>query len=352
MNTHLRRSCALAALVIGVLGGSRVASAAPVWTGDMETGDLSEWSFLANPEHSQVVSDPVAHGTHAAQIQLTNDAVWPNGLKRVELNHAPEGGRTAEGATTFFAWSFYLPAALPSDPSQQIGYWESNNSWQQMMAFEVTGQDITFSTRRPNNVVQWDAPGVVTPGVWHRLAIGIHFSQDPAVGRVNVWFDGAPVVTDAAAQTLADGNSMFTNVGLLRGAIEFADSPVIVIDDAVEGDAIEDVHPAIDPSTGSGGAGAGGGATSGAGGASSSAGSGGNSGSGASAASGGGSDASGGAATGAGEGDSAGGCSMTAQKGSDASTWAWLVAAALIASRRRGSRGVSSSDARDRSAAD
>lgn len=344
MNTYLRRSCALAALVIGVLGGSRVASAAPAWTGDMETGDLSEWSFLANPEHSQVVTDPVAHGSHAAQIQLTNDAVWPNGLKRVELNHAPADGRTAEGATTFFAWSFYLPAALPSDPSQQIGYWESNNSWQQMMAFEVIGQDITFSTRRPDNVVQWDAPGVVTPGVWHRLAIGIHFSQDPAVGRVNVWFDGAQVVTEAAAQTLADGNSMFTNVGLLRGAIEFADSPVIVLDDAVEGDAIEDVHPAIDPGTGSGGAG--GGATSGAGGASSSAGSGGNTGSGANAASGGGSDASGGAA--AGEGDSSGGCSMAARKGSDAGVWAWLAAAALIASRRRGS----SSDARDRSAAD
>jgi MYXO-CTERM domain-containing protein len=63
-------------------------------------------------------------------------------------------------------------------------------------------------------------------------------------GSVDVWFDGEQVVDGAVAQTLSDGNPHFTQIGLLRDAIEFDDVPVIVLDDAVEGDSLEDVRPA------------------------------------------------------------------------------------------------------------
>lgn len=241
---HLRfLSILLAALTI-----PRASHAAPVWVGDMETGDLSQWSGQLNGEvngmtYLQASGEQVAGGAYAAKIELHNDAVWQNGLKRVELNHSPADGRTAEGAALFFAWSFYVPTTLPAEPSQQIGYWESNNSYQQMMAFEVSGERISFSTRKPNNVVHWDEDGRVTAGVWHRIAMRVVWSKDPGVGAVDVWFDGVQVVTAAAAQTLADDNAHFTQVGLLRGVVEFEDVPVIYIDDAVEGDNYEDVQP-------------------------------------------------------------------------------------------------------------
>jgi MYXO-CTERM domain-containing protein len=245
----MRRIRALSALVLALplLTFTRAAAAAPVWVGDFETGDTSQWSGVLNGEvggvpYVNVVNDPVARGGWAARIELHDDAVWPNGLKRVELNHRPEPGRTAEGATTFFAWSFLVPRTLPSDPSQQIAYWESDSSYQQMMAFEVDGEHITFSTRQPNNIVQWDQDGVVTAATWHRIAMRIVWSKDPALGVVDVWFDGQQVVAGAGAKTLADDNPHFTQIGLLRGAIDFADVPVIVIDDAAEGDSLEDVH--------------------------------------------------------------------------------------------------------------
>jgi hypothetical protein len=236
--------------------GPGEAAAAPVWVGDMESGDLSQWGYLLNEEvggvkYTTVTSDPVVQGTYAARIELHNDATWPNGLKRVEVQHGPEASRTAEGATLFFAWSFYLPETLAQEPSQQIGYWESGGSYQQMMAFEVTGERITFSTRRPQNVVQWDQDGIVTAGVWHRIAMRITWSKDPAIGAVDVWFDGEQVVTNALAQTLADDNPHFTQMGLLRGKVEFDDVPVIIIDDAVEGDSVEDVHPELESPEGS-----------------------------------------------------------------------------------------------------
>ena len=238
-----------------LFGWAAVARAAPVWIGDFETGDLSQWDGALNGDHITVVGAPVVQGSSAARIELTNDAVWPNGLKRVELHHSPDPARTAEGAETWFAWSFQLPDELPTDPSQQIGYWESNQSYQQMMAFEVEGQLIRFITHKPSYQVHWEADGMVTPGVWHRIALHVKWSKDGGQGFVDVWFDGSQVVTQGAAQTLADDNAHFTQVGLLRGPADFQDAPVIFIDDAVEGDSVDDVHPALTSEGGGGGAG-------------------------------------------------------------------------------------------------
>ena len=240
------------ALLFTGFGHAPTASAAPVWVGDIESADLSQWDYLLNPEvngmtYAQATTEMAVQGRYAARVELHNDAVWPNGLKRVELQHSPEAGRTAEGATTYFAWSFYLPEVLATDPTTQIGYWESEQSYQQMMAFQVSGESLSFSTRRPNNVVQWQQDGVLTAGEWHRIAMRVAWSKDVNLGEVDVWFDGEQVVVAAAAQTLADDNPHFTHVGLLRGQVEFDEVVVIFIDDAVEGDNLEDVHPDLMP---------------------------------------------------------------------------------------------------------
>lgn len=232
-----------------------VAVAAPVWVGDFETNDLSQWSGTLNEEidgvpYITVVSDVVAQGSYAGRVELHDDAVWPNGLRRVELHHTPDAGRTDEGATTYFAWSFYLPEALPADPDQSIGYWESDASYHNLFNWSIAGEQVTFVTRYPEYTMQWQADGVATAGVWHRIACRVLWSQDPEVGELDVWFDGEQVVTGAAVATLADGNSAFTQVGLLRGDLDFDDVPVIYIDDAVEGDSLEDVHPDPMPSGG------------------------------------------------------------------------------------------------------
>jgi hypothetical protein len=263
------RSLIAGSTIAGLVTLGSVAHAGVAWIGDFEQNNLDQWGYKLNEAHISVVQTPVSQGTHAARIELTNDAVWPNGLKRVELQHGPADGRTAEGKELFFAWSFYLPNALPAEPSAQIGYWESNTTYQQMMAFEVKGTDITFSTRKPTNKIAWDAKGFVTPATWHRIAMRILWSTDGATGKVDVWFDGAQVVTGATAQTRADDNPLFTQVGLLRGKVEFADAPVILLDDAVEGDTLADVRPELVRGT-TADAGVDGGATSPGGGASTS----------------------------------------------------------------------------------
>jgi hypothetical protein len=224
------------------------ASAEVVWQGDFENGDLSDWNYLVNPvidgkSYTNVVQDIVYEGGNAVRIELHDDAKWSNGLRRVELQHAPVDARTAEGAETYFAWSIYLPETISNNPTQQIGYWESKTSYRQMMAFTLAGDTLSFTTRQPSNVVQWTGTGVVAPAEWHRIAMRVKWSKDEAIGSVSVWFDGEQVVDNASAKTLNDDNAHFTQIGLLRGDADFTDVPVIYIDDAVEGDSLDDVRP-------------------------------------------------------------------------------------------------------------
>lgn len=96
---------------------------------------------------------------------------------------------------------------------------------------------------------------MATAGKWHRIAMHVGWSTSAANGVLDVWYDGTQVVNHVNAPTLADANAAFTQVGLLRGAIEFQDTPVILIDDAVEGDSLADVHPDLPTNPGTGGAG-------------------------------------------------------------------------------------------------
>lgn len=252
------RKLAIAALLSAPLSAlPTTASAAVVWTGDFETNDLSQYNYVLNGEidgvpYITIVQDPVAQPSYAARIELHNDAVWPNGLKRVELQHSPGPGRTDEGATTYFAWSFYLPETLPEDPDQTIGYWESTNSYSQTMAFHVSGEEIEFITQHPDYQVHWQADGMATAGEWHRIGMRVLWSTDADVGEVDIWYDGQLVVDAAGAQTLPDDNATFVQFGLLRGAIEFDDVPVIVVDHALEGDSPEDVQVDFTPDMGGG----------------------------------------------------------------------------------------------------
>jgi hypothetical protein len=204
--------------------------APPRWRGDFETGDLSQWSYLLNKRGLSVVGSPAADGRHAGRIEIQPGDLWSNGLNRVELQYKPPREIVAEGRRSCFAWSFFLPAPLAPD-RHQIGYWESYPSYHQIMSFEVRGQDIAFVTRLPAERIQWTAPGVVTPQVWHRIAMCARWSTDPAVGAVDVWFDGRKVVDHAAARTLWD-NPNFVQIGILRDVA--AGTEVMFLDDAIE----------------------------------------------------------------------------------------------------------------------
>lgn len=228
-------------MIIGFLFAiflSTTVSAEVIWRGDFETGDTKQWPGAPKSDAVSIVKDPVREGKYAAKIDGTN-AAKKGKHDRIEFQHQPKAPGTAEGTERYFGWSVYLPKKL-TDAPHSLGYFETRNSWSQLMAFEVTGEDILFTTRVPY-ARQWSGKGKLTAGKWHDFAMHVLWSRDPKKGFVEVWFDGEKVVPLTKTATLKDENVAFFQIGLFR---ETSDVPeTIILDHVIEATTLEDVTP-------------------------------------------------------------------------------------------------------------
>src|SRR5262249_2190113 len=135
--------------------------------------------------------------------------------------------------------SVYLPKKL-TDDSHAVGYFETRNSWRQLMSFEVKGEDMLYTTRVPY-ARHWNGKGKLTPGRWHDFAVHVLWSRDPAKGFVEAWFGGELVVPRAMTATLLDENVAFFQIGLMRATIDVPET--IIIDHVIEATTLEEVTP-------------------------------------------------------------------------------------------------------------
>jgi len=226
-------------LLIGLLAFVHsTASGEVIWRGDFETGDLSQWRGAPKVEGVKVVTEPVREGKYALRIDATN-AAKKGKNDRIEFQHQPKPPGTAEGTERYFGWSVYVPKTF-ADTHHSLGYFETRNSWSQLMAFEVRGLDVKFSTRVPYKL-HWTGKGKLTPGKWHDIAVPVLWSRDATKGFVEVWFDGEKVVPLVKTATLRDENVAFFQLGMFR---ETSDQPeTIIIDHIVEATTLAEVTP-------------------------------------------------------------------------------------------------------------
>ncbi len=217
---------------------SNHATAEIIWRGDFETGTTEQWRGTPRSDSVNVVADPVREGKYALRIDGTN-AARKGDRDRIELQHQPAPPGTAEGTERYFGWSVFLPKRL-TDDSHTLGYFESRNSWRQLMSFEVHGEDILYTTRVPY-ARRWNGKGKMTAGRWHDFAVHVLWSRDPDKGFVEVWLDGEQVVPRKKTATLLDENPAFFQIGLMRATIDVAET--ILIDHVVEATTLEEVTP-------------------------------------------------------------------------------------------------------------
>ena len=231
--------------VVSLLLLAASAQAELLWQADFETGDLSQWPYITNPAGASVTSACAYDGQYAGQIAITGDDkyLWHGNeaLNRSEFNYQPAA--TGEGDTTHIGWSFYLPEPLLA-VKHEIGYWESGNSWQQKMRFNLFGETLSF-TRSDADEPYWSKPGFASAEVWHDVAMTVHWSTDPAQGYVDIWLDGKPMGRTQLQTRANNTDPMFTQIGLLRHRV--AQREVILLDNVRVADTIEDVLGAFDP---------------------------------------------------------------------------------------------------------
>jgi hypothetical protein len=225
-------------LVAMLLLSATTSSAEILWRGDFETGNTEQWKSTPRFDGIKVVTEPAREGKYALRIDGTN-AARKGKLDRIEFQHQPKPPGTAEGTERWFGWSVFVPKKL-TDDFHSVGYFETRNSWRQLMAFEVRGEDITYSTRVPY-ARRWTGKGKFTPARWHDFAVHVLWSRDPEKGFVEVWFDGELVVPRAKTATLLDENVAFFQIGFMRASIEVPET--ILIDHVVEATTREEVTP-------------------------------------------------------------------------------------------------------------
>ncbi len=209
-----------------------------IWRGDFETGNTEQWRGAPKGDAIKVVTEPVRECKYALRIDGTNAA--RRGMRdRIEFQHQPASPGTEEGTERYFGWSVYLPQKF-TEHSHNVGYFEARNAWRQVMAFEVKGEDLLFTTRVPY-ARRWSGPGKLTPGRWHDFALHVLWSRDPAKGFVELWYDGEQVVPKAMTATLLDENPCFFQLGIMRESIDVPES--IVIDHVIEATTLKEVTP-------------------------------------------------------------------------------------------------------------
>ncbi len=218
------------------------APAEVIWRGDFETGTTEQWKGASQSDHVKIVQEPVREGKYALRIDGTN-AARKGKLDRIEFQHQPKPPGTAEGTERYFGWSVFVPKKL-TDDFHSVGYFETRNSWRQLMSFEVHGEDIVFSTRVPY-ARRWSGKGKLTPGRWHDFVVHVLWSRDADKGYVEVWFDGELVVPRVKTATLLDENVAFFQLGFMRATSDVPET--IIIDHVVEATTRKEVTPAPNP---------------------------------------------------------------------------------------------------------
>jgi hypothetical protein len=198
-------------------------SAEVVFQADFETGDLSQWGNSGtqghniSPRNVEVVTDIVQQGRYAARFTIHEDDVFNERQLRVQVG----GPRVTveEGSDTYMSFHMYM-AEAPQD-RDNFFYWEGapppryNNvmTWW-VEPGEDGGTRIRYGTGNlGRNGTEWDAPFEV--GKWHQLAMHVHWSEDPAVGNVRLWFDGE-LVLDRKLKTRGAESVYFCQPGIHR----------------------------------------------------------------------------------------------------------------------------------------
>ena len=178
-------------------------------------------------------------GKYALRIDGTN-AARKGKLDRIEFQHQPKPPGTAEGTERYFGWSVFVPKKL-TDDYHSVGYFETRNSWRQLMAFEVHGEDIMFSTRVPYT------PPLDREREAHARPLARLRRSRPVVARrrrralSRCGSTARRWCRTTMTATLLDENLAFFQIGFMRDTSDVPET--IIIDHVVEATTLEDVTP-------------------------------------------------------------------------------------------------------------
>ncbi|MBU8896423.1 carbohydrate-binding protein [Corallococcus sp. H22C18031201] len=220
-----------------------LASANPLWKGDFETGNTSQWTREQSVSASrlQVVTDVVREGRYAlkATVHQGDDPINGSGNRNELLYLSQE----TQGDEYFYKWSTLFPNGYPSADS-----WQVFTQWHQEgccgsppLEFFVRGEQMNMRVGGVNGPILWKAP--IDRGNWHDFVLHVKWSPNPKEGFVELYHNGTLVVPKTFGANQFGSDKNYLKQGLYRDA-SIGPEASVYHDGFVMGTSLEDVMPA------------------------------------------------------------------------------------------------------------
>ena len=226
-------------LIVALLAAS-AARASVVWTGDYSTGDRSQWNELEGlPERITVQDSVVRPGAHhAARVELRNGDYSNGGCRNELVRDTP----ITAGTDHYYGWSTRFDDSYPSNNTWQVftQWHHSGLDGSPPVEMDVQGENISLTVHGDH--ILWYAP--LVRGVWHDFVVHVRWDSDPAVGYLELWYDGQKVMEKNYQQTLYPGQYAYLKQGLYRDA-SIQQTAVVFHDGMRIGTTLADVAPQL-----------------------------------------------------------------------------------------------------------
>lgn len=189
--------------VKGAAGPAERVAAGLLWTGDAETGDLSQFNTDAGQDVGgnppRVVTSPVRDGRYAIELTVNGATNEDDGICCGTRNELLPRFRTIEeGDDLWFGFSTYLAPGFALEPDWQlITQFKQNFDGSPPLGLYVEQSQyiVEGGYGHPDGSQPYRISlATVTTGTWVDWVWHVKFSTDPAVGFIEVWRDGTLVL--------------------------------------------------------------------------------------------------------------------------------------------------------------
>lgn len=251
-------------------GPANTPRAVPLWRGDAETGDLSQWSQRIYNcsikgtsyrdekrcrDRIQVVRSPTsgAHSRFSYRFEVRDGDDSRYGGERNEVKQTEPAKQYPRGAERFFGYSVLIEDSFPLDEAARGNDWTALAGWKTIethgsgpaaINMQTGDNQLSLKHAASPSYYLWRTP--LVRGRWHRFAVRIRFDPDPNTGFVEVWKDGIRVMPKTYASTLEPMNGevdpAYSKIGNYRNEDIRGDS-VIYIDDYAVGTSYDAIVP-------------------------------------------------------------------------------------------------------------
>jgi len=215
-----------------------------LFSGDFETGDLSQWESAqsANPGRIAVVTGPRVQGRYAGRFEVRSGDVAAAGTgsgNRAEVLARRQDGNGAwpdsEGSERYYGWSTYFPSNYPVVRGwQTFVQWKNKGPGSSPLAMGVYNGRIRLQAKTRGGPATKLSKEPLVRGRWQRFVLHVKWSPDPRVGFVELWHNGRKVVRRRYRPTMyreRDGRvlpnylkqGLYRSSGILRPQIVYHD---------------------------------------------------------------------------------------------------------------------------------